>query len=325
MSLNRAIGGFFELELPCVKKHFHSNSTYLNSGRSCFAYSLIEAKCKKVYIPYYISDSIIEPLDVYQIEYQFYHINTHLELVETLTLEHNEMLLYVNYFGQKGEYLRFLSEKYSSNLIVDNTQAFYDSPLPGSYVFYSPRKFFGVPDGGYLYRSEGFSKKNTVEIAQGEALYGEHLIGRLVCGPGAYYKNYTDNEKQMAFSEIKKMSCLSERILSSIDYEYVRRVREQNYLHLHKALGGLNHFPIKLDHVDGPFCYPLMLTHPGLYDLLIKNMIFVPSLWIDALHHRGISTEEKSLIEDIIPLPIDQRYSSKDMDRIIDIIYMGMA
>ena len=61
--------------------------------------------------------------------------------------------------------IQLLNKKYP-NLIVDNAQAFY-MPHLGLASFYSPRKFFGVADGGYLFcgkkLDEEFSK-NTFMI-----------------------------------------------------------------------------------------------------------------------------------------------------------------
>ena len=62
------IGGYFELELPHGQE-FHSNAKALNSGRFCFDYLLRCRKYKKVYIPYYTCDSVIEPVIKLGIDY----------------------------------------------------------------------------------------------------------------------------------------------------------------------------------------------------------------------------------------------------------------
>ncbi len=58
--------------------------------------------------------------------------------------------LCTNYFGIKDEFITSLS-KQVSNLIVDNAQSFFSNPIENIDTFYSPRKFFGVSDGAYLY------------------------------------------------------------------------------------------------------------------------------------------------------------------------------
>ena len=39
------------------------------------------------------------------------------------------MIFYVNYFALKSKYIQGLADKYNNNLIVDNTQAFFEKPL----------------------------------------------------------------------------------------------------------------------------------------------------------------------------------------------------
>ena len=63
------IGGYFELELPHGQE-FHSKAIALNSGRFCFEYLLKCRKSKKVYIPYYTCDSVIEPVIKLGIDYE---------------------------------------------------------------------------------------------------------------------------------------------------------------------------------------------------------------------------------------------------------------
>ena len=73
-NINFPIGGYFELELPyCFE--YHKNAIPLNSGRFCFEYLLRCRKYKKVYIPYYTCDSVIEPVIKLGIDYEFYHID----------------------------------------------------------------------------------------------------------------------------------------------------------------------------------------------------------------------------------------------------------
>lgn len=57
----------------------------------------------------------------------------------------------INFYGQysRDEIVSYAKEY--KNLIVDNVQAFYTKPIEGVDTIYTCRKFFGVPDGGYLY------------------------------------------------------------------------------------------------------------------------------------------------------------------------------
>lgn len=144
-----SIGGYFELELR-KGEHYHPQALRLNTARNCFEYILRAREYKKVYIPYYTCEVMLEPVSKLGIEHEFYHINEHLEPKETLKLKVDEAFLYTNYFGLKQKCVEKLAGIYGKQLIVDNAQAFYAPRLNEIDTFYSPRKFFGVPDGGYL-------------------------------------------------------------------------------------------------------------------------------------------------------------------------------
>ena len=146
----KAIGGYFELELR-KGEHYHKDALKLNTARNCFEYILLARKYTKVYIPYYTCEVMLQPLHKYHIAYEFYHINESLEPIEVIQLQNDEAFLYTNYFGLKQSCVEHLAVIYKSQLIVDNAQAFYAPRIKGIDTFYSPRKFFGIADGGYLY------------------------------------------------------------------------------------------------------------------------------------------------------------------------------
>ena len=148
--MSDAIGGYFGLELR-KGEHYHKDALRLNTARNCFEYVLLVRKYKKVYIPYFTCEVMLEPLQRHQIQYEFYHINEQLEPIENIVLQEGEAFLYTNYFGLKQSCVERLAKVYGKQLIVDNAQAFFAPRLDGIDTFYSPRKFFGVADGGYLY------------------------------------------------------------------------------------------------------------------------------------------------------------------------------
>ncbi|MCB0381623.1 MAG: hypothetical protein KDD24_10225, partial [Flavobacteriales bacterium] len=147
-----SIGGYFELEINDIGSLFHDKALALNSGRNCLEYILENSNYNHIYIPYFTCDVILEPIIKLGITYTFYSINkSFLPLIETI--KNNEALLYTNYFGLMSSNIDLLSEKYK-NIIVDNSQAFYDRRKNDIPTFYSPRKFFGVSDGGFVYHNK---------------------------------------------------------------------------------------------------------------------------------------------------------------------------
>jgi hypothetical protein len=70
----KEIGGYFEFE-RFHGSEYHENLLRFDSVRSCFMFVIQLREYKKIYIPYYLCDCIIELLNAYHIEYDLYRIN----------------------------------------------------------------------------------------------------------------------------------------------------------------------------------------------------------------------------------------------------------
>ena len=67
--------------------------------------------------------------------------------------------------------------------------------------------------------------------------------------------------------------------------------------------------------------YPFFIKEAEeLRTLLISNNIYVPILWPNVINDCPCDSIEYMYANNIIPLPIDQRYSKNDMDIIFKII-----
>ena len=309
------IGGYFELELA-HKGEYHSGAIRLNSGRNAFKYILQAHNIQKVYIPVFICNSIIEPLRELNVCYEFYNVDEEFEIVQKIELNSNERLLYANYFSLKSVYIEKLALKYGKNLIVDNTQAFFEKPIECIETIYSPRKYFGVCDGGYLYTQRYIEKQLEEDVSYSNAL---QLLGRVDVSASDFYKSYKKAEEGLSGRPIKKMSKLTSKILSSIDYDSARYTRERNYYYIHGELKKFNLMHIRMP-ISSPFVYPLKVNDRELRNNLIANKVYIAKYWDDVLVRDQVSGVEKDLVNKIIPLPIDQRYGLGEMKRIVDII-----
>ena len=75
---HKSIGGYFELELP-QGTEYHSQAIALNTGRNALEYILRARGYKRVYLPYYSCEVLLEPFKKLGVDYTFYHINANLE------------------------------------------------------------------------------------------------------------------------------------------------------------------------------------------------------------------------------------------------------
>lgn len=314
MSSLKPIGGYFELELPKFEL-YHQDAIALNTGRNCLEYILRVRDYRHVYIPYYTCDVILEPLNKLGIRYSFYHIDKNLELAEDVVLKSDEALLATNYFGLKREHMLRLAAIYGKQLIIDNTQAFFDRAIDGIDTFYSCRKFFGVPDGAYLYCNRALE----TEIEQDESwMRCSHLLKRIDLGASNGYLDFRSNDDSLSKQEIKKMSQLTKRLMESVDYEKVSKCRIANFKLMQEAFDKSNEIHLSLKEDTVPMVYPYVSLDKKLRDRLIENEIFVAHYWPNVLEWLTDNCDEAMLFKYMLPLPIDQRYNAITMNVMIN-------
>lgn len=256
---------------------------------------------------------MIEPIIKLGIKYEFYHIDKNYKIVDDIELNENEVLLYTNYWGLQNRYCEQLTSLYGNQLILDYTQAFYSRPISGIDTFYSCRKYFGVPDGGYLYTDAMADFK----IEQDESyMRMDSLTKRIDLSPEAGYDDFHKTSALFHDMPIRKMSKLTKRLMQSIDYERVAQRRIENYNTLRRALGGR-----EFHYGEVPMIFPYeSLRGQEMRKHLIDNKIFVAKYWPNVDEWCIEDSEESWMANHILPLPIDQRYDKEDMNRIIEII-----
>ena len=318
-SSNSSIGGYFELELSINKFLLYPEAVKFQSARAAFL-ALLRTGCPhRVWMPRFICDVMLAPLKIANVECKFYDLTDSLDVADDVELSNGDWLLYVNYFGLCSINVSKLLKRFSVNQIVlDFSQAFFEPPPNVLATIYSPRKFFGLPDGGLLVSN--FCIRSS-EIKDVDSLTrASHLLRRLAEEPENGYEDYQLAEKSLADCIPKQMSKLTERILSSIDFDSVSKKRLDNFMYLHERLGVNNLMNIDLKNIAfAPLCYPFRTHDVLLKKRLIDNRIFIPTYWTDAVSR--LSDEWSWLmIWNCLPIPIDQRYGLKEMERIVSII-----
>ena len=305
------IGGYFELE-SLINQPYHRKALKLNSARNCLVYLAKSKKIKKIYIPYYLCDSLNVILDYCEVEY--YDINAKFLPEFSKKLNNSEYIYIVNYFGQLSNYIIKRLKKIYKNIIIDNVQAFFQLPVQGVDTIYSCRKFVGVPDGAYLYTD--ITSLERIERDQSKDRF-TYILGRLEETPQQYYNMYRENEEVLEKIPLLKMSKSTENILGVFDYGKIKKKRTQNFKYLNGKLNKLN--KLNLKNVSGAYSYPLYINNAeNLRKKLIDKNIFVPILWPNVIKDNK-NSNAYDFAKNILPLPCDQRYGIEEMDKIIKI------
>lgn len=311
----KEIGGYFEIEFSNIKlRGIHDNAIKLNTARNCLEYILLANSYKKIFVPYYTCDVVLEPIIKHKIAYEFYHIDKNLEPVHVPVNNQDEAFLYTNYFGMKE---RFVAEiaKTTKNLIIDNSQALFAAPIRGIDTFYSLRKFVGVPDGAFLYSTKiiDFQIERTVSADR-----LSHLYKRKDVSASFGYNSFRENDKSLAGLPLMEMSASTEAFLNTYDFEKNKITRERNFLYLHHKLQKFNEIDIDISSINGPLSYPFLNSDVNIKESLIKKGIYIPTHWFNVFdwleNNVGI---EKTLVNNMLPMPIDHRYEIEDLNFLV--------
>lgn len=313
----KEIGGFFELELD-RKLEYHADAIKVNSGRNAIRLILKIIKPTKIFLPYYVCDSVLEPILDLKIDYEFYSIDQNFMPILNEKIESTDLVLYINYFGINDHNVKRLLKNYP-NLVVDNTQSFFSTPLEGVHTIYSPRKFFGVADGGYLYSN--VIKANYEHEQDVSYNRYEHLLKRIDLNAHESYGQFVSSENLLIGQPIKRMSKLTQSVLQSIEYGKVKEIRKTNFNYLHSNLYTINELNIDLSNVESPMVYPFLLSKEGLKSFLIERKIYVATYWKEVLDRVESNSIEYQFTRYLVPLPIDQRYNLEDMKSVVEIIW----
>ena len=309
----KEIGGYFGLE-KLISNEYYPDLAAVNNARCALLYIIKAKHYKKVYLPYFLCDSVRLVLERERIPFEEYRIDRSFLPILDINTSSEEVVYIVNYYGLIfEEQIISLKNRYG-NIVVDNAQAFFTRPIKGIDTIYSCRKFFGVPDGGYAYTDAVFPEKIPVDVSMDRM---KHILGRFEGSSASdYYDYFNNNDESFKEIELRLMSKLTHNILGAIDYQAAKRRREENFLFLSNSLREMNLLKIKCP--PGPYAYPFYIENGmALKKQLAKRKIYVATLWPNVLG-TGLDIEME-FTENILPLPCDQRYSEEDMERVVTV------
>ena len=301
----REIGGYFGLELGEYSP-VH-DGVFVNSGRNALRYIIRCLGIKKLHVPNYTCPVVWQAIETEGCSIELYDIDDGFMPIKRFGKD--DFIVYNNYFGVMGRKVAEMAAKYP-NLIVDNAQAFYSKHV-GRAGFYSPRKFFGLPDGGIaLFKNIEDDARLALEtdVSGGRMA---HLVKRLELGAEAGYIDFRSASKAIAELPVRRMSKLTRMLIGNINIHAAAERRRMNFAYLQQHLP--TSFPLALADDDVPMVYPYMTDDRHLRAKLIKQKIYVASYWPEVQNCGDLQ-------ERLLPLPIDQRYGEEEMKRIVEVV-----
>ncbi len=327
----REIGSEFWMQYEPVSVDGGENEICLLSGRTALRF-IIDDICsarsvRKVLMPSYCCESMIEPFVKAGIEVQFYQVDR--DNIDYPYDNDADVVFLIDFFGYAIEQnikIARCEKQVGKVVIYDATHKLDGNPKIESYADYSfcsYRKWFYCNYAKCVKYSGVFDNKNLMHNERYTKLRDEAAALK---------------EKYMSGSTVNKDSFLSgfnaaEQMLDEdytgyigrpVDFDLSEIVsqRRKNALYLIKELKKIPQVELWRDSIkanDTPMFVPILVDPSIRYDLrrkLIDAKIYCPIHWPKTAYHGSCN----KLYDMELSLVCDQRYDISDMERIINVI-----
>lgn len=323
--------------------------SYLFSGRTAIDYVLedIGNHIKKVYMPSYLCNSMMQPFFDRNINIEFYEViikNNGLKYVIDYEKQ-VDVFFATSYFGFLNTAMDFAIKNFKAkNIIVieDITHRLLCEQnycKKADYLIASIRKWFPLPSGGLAVKRCGYFNKQLLSVPP------SFLINTKIKAmkkKADYIKNHnldaTFKREYLAlfshfnkclkkFYKGKKIDERSKKLLLTIDIINAKKKRRENASFLYKALKKYKYIKPLFNEInfknDCPLFFPLKINNLKLRDLLkeylIDNKIYCPNHW-PISENIMLNNKTKKIYNVELSLVCDQRYNINDMIRIVNTI-----
>lgn len=265
------------------------------------------------------------------------------KLRETVLGSNASIVLLHQYFGfetmkSMEPVIKELREK-GVVIIEDRTQCLYSnfSPLPADFYVASIRKWAGLPDGGIIVCSDGkLDKKVEKKDVEFETIKMQASIAKYHYifdkqGDKEYFRSLYEKAADVLASE-KEYFLISDSstcVQHYLDINELKEKRINNYRHLYMKLSGLKTIGVVFNPSDDevPLYFPLKTNgnREALQKYLASKNIYAPIIWPYEINVE-VNENATYLYNDLLCIPVDQRYGIDDMDRIAsEIIYFDRS
>lgn len=320
---------------------------WLTSCRQCIEYALEElenSKCEKIaLIPPYTCHTVVQPFLNKEYKVFTYPLDASLctsvdDLMENAERTRASVVLIHQYFGfnsVKGDFQLFNKLRSKGvTIIEDCTQSLYSfiQRIPADFYVASIRKWCGVPDGGFVVRTKGQFVKEvspyTIELERKKQEASRLKYQYLFLNSGEkdiFLKCYGEAESILANQDnYRSITDLSVKIQNNLDIDALKIARRKNYQVLCEGLKGNPSmkilWPTLPDDVV-PLYFPFVVEDRiEIQSILREHSIYAPIIWPKPDNLEVERETENYLYSHLLCIPIDQRYDSDDMQRVIKLI-----
>ena len=329
MVVMREIGSEFWNIPTCDKGNciFTNSMQWFLSGRSALKAIISElGEAKSVSLPSWCCDSMIKPFVDAGMQVHFYPVYFENGLIQEIDTS-SEILLIMDFFGYTTS--NYDLNNYKGIVIRDVTHSIFSAIYnDADFYFGSLRKWCGVWRGGYAWTKDGQMLPIKESGDDGYTLFRERAMQQknsYINGLGVtdkeYLKLFEEAEEKLEYIGIEPAADRDISLAKQLDVDFIREHRKANATILRTAFSDWLIFP-ELKSTDCPMFVPVLVPEGKRNELkqfLIKHNIYCPVHWPLSDYHK-LNEKELFLYDSELSLVCDQRYTEKDMNRIVEII-----
>lgn len=324
---------------------------FYSSGRNA-----IRAICKTIssdqktaLLPEYTCGTIIDSFILEGFTVYFYCVNRNMmidiaSLQECINRYDPKVVFVQSYFGFNTlQNLRDNIEAIRNRgicIIEDITHSQYSlfEHISADFYVASLRKFFAIPDGGYLQTNQ------LIQFLQNKPTDKQIIdLYMSACNLKHRYIDYLDTNIEKAIfrekykeynslldenhGEIASMSDIAFSMINNVDLDAMGKIRRENYSYIYNKIANFSDvikpvFDSCITDNCVPIYFPIYVydseKRSALQEALAQHLIYCPIIWPMSKLIEKASSEADYIYKHILCIPIDQRYDIDDMQRIID-------
>lgn len=294
-------------------------------------------------IPPFTCETVVEPFLERDFTVYTYPIKENLNIdvedfVSVLERSGAQVILVHRYFGfDTLKNFEKIIEKYRKNGIIfieDKTQCLYSKfhNLSTDYIVGSLRKWAALPDGGYavcktgVFKDKPLGYDKKLEEKKVEASLLKYKFLHEGSGVKKQFLDIYREAEDILDSEqgYFKISPVSEKIQCNLNIEELKRKRRKNYERLYnglKEISSIRCLTPQLGVNDIPLYFALLTDKRHDLQIALRDKcVYAPIVWPKYEFMPEICKEAQMIYDLALCIPIDQRYDTDDMERIISCI-----
>lgn len=326
----------------------YGHCTWLRSGREALHLVALNEKQGQgdtfILMPAYCCHSMEDPFEKAGWRVVYYRLNEDLTvdldfLAQALTKEKFKAILTMNFYGSastKGAVTYVKKYKPEFKVIEDFSHCTFslDDIFNQQVDYYvtSIRKSIGVCDGSVIISREPLDESNIEEVEtefvssrrDGQKLKVEYTYSQDKELKGIFFPKLRRQEGELdAFEGVHRISGTGQEMLKALNGSMIRYARQRNMKHILNLLGG------KVESIPGierclngaPFSLPILVKNRDeIQQKLAKRGVYAPVLWPICDEARGVCPVSARMADEMLSIPIDQRYNYDDIEDIAKIV-----